>query len=125
MEKHEVARMDTSYNLDKAIPDPNNCPPSQEGSLSLGACKTEALTGVIIAHQDAGKHTSTSINGVVPSGAVTINIEGESGDAIKLKLQVYCVCSLQLFSLSNDILTLSSVFMVVSILLCICGFRVY
>ena len=83
MEKHEVSQMDTSYNLDKAIPDPNNCTPSQEGSLSLVACKTEVLTGEIIAHQGAGKHASTSINGVVPSEAVAINIEGESGDAIK------------------------------------------
>ncbi|GFZ20114.1 vacuolar iron transporter (VIT) family protein [Actinidia rufa] len=79
MEKHEIARMDTSYDLDIAISDPNNCPLSQEGSSSPVACKTEVLTDVTIAHQDAGKHTSTSINGVVPSGAVTINIEGESG----------------------------------------------
>ncbi|XP_057483836.1 membrane protein of ER body-like protein [Actinidia eriantha] len=82
MEKHEVARIDASYNLDIAIPDPNNCPQSQEGSMSFVACKTEVLTGVITAHQDAGKHSSTSINGVVPSGAVTINIEGESDDNI-------------------------------------------
>ncbi|GFZ02061.1 vacuolar iron transporter (VIT) family protein [Actinidia rufa] len=53
-------------------------PPSQEG-LSLVVCRTEILTGVIIERQGAGKNTATSIDGAVPSEAVTINIEEESG----------------------------------------------
>ncbi|GFZ02016.1 hypothetical protein Acr_15g0006250 [Actinidia rufa] len=56
VEKHEIAGMDTSYNLDKAMPQ-NDSPPSQEG-LSLVVCKTEILTGVIIEHQGAGKKYS-------------------------------------------------------------------
>ncbi|XP_057513869.1 uncharacterized protein LOC130795676 [Actinidia eriantha] len=77
VEKYEIEGMDTSYNLDKAIPQ-NDSPPSQEG-LSLVVCRTEILTGVIIEHQGAGKNTATSIDGAVPSEAVTINIEEESG----------------------------------------------